>query len=335
MTQLDFKNAPGITISDAVEQYMIFTFNDKKTYFLNYLFIAQEVWKALFRKTIYSVRQASVPVQYSATTGYYILKPKGLSRLLSISVVKDGQYYPLVINEQVATDIEVEPIAKKCKCVNKSNFNSIIDTRIETFTDVFHGQTITLKKYFQHKGDGSILEVQEFPVYNQIDNTVTIDKKTTVVAAVSTDTCGCIKDTPENRVLLFDKCGIADFNYNKDFNFNKYGYFNWSVDSNKIFLLPSSHLYANAEKLPDRVVVSFQSNGTNVSGDFIVPEDASMALWAGMTYYSSLHSQTENRLRIRELKRYWENEKENLLYHLNPIHLETFKSIEGVIPQWG
>jgi len=333
--QLNFNDAPGITLSDMTEQYMILSFNDKKTYFLNYLFHAQQVFKALFRNTIYSVVQVSVPLEYSTKEGYFIRKPKGLSRLLSISVVEDGQYYPLIISEKVATEIIEQAIPKKCKCVNKANFNSVLDTRIEVSTEVFHNNSIKLKKYFQHNGDGTILEVQEFPVYNQSTGLVTIEKKTKVAASVSVDTCGCIKDTPENKTMLFDKCGLNDYYYNEDFSFNTYGYYNWTVDGQKIFIYPSSDIYANAKKLPKTVVVSFQTNGVNASGDFIVPEDAAMALWAGMTYYASLHSQTDNRLRIRELKRYWENEKENLMYSRNPIHLETLKSIEGRIHKWG
>ena len=280
---LDFREAPGITLADAVEQYMIFTFNDKKTYFLNYLFIAKEVWKALFKKTIYSVHQVSVPVQYKSDIGYYINKPKGLNRLLSISVVKDGQYYPLVINEQISTDVKITPVAKKCNCENKENFNSLLDTRVEVSEVELNGQTYSVKKYFQRKGDGTIIEVQEFPVYNNATQTVTIESKRNTVATVAKDNCGCIKDTPENRTILSQSCGMVDLNYNKDFNFNKYGYFNYSFESDKIFIKPSSDVYINAEKLPERLVVSYQTNGQNLSGDFIIPEEAAMALWAGLS----------------------------------------------------
>lgn len=335
---IDFKNAPGITLTDAVEQFMILSFNDRKAYFLNHLAHASEVWKKLFWTTIFAIKEVELEVQYDKEIGYYLIKPRDMSRLISIQARKGDMLHSLLLSPDVPMHINSLPVSKKCSCNSNDQLCDVIDTKIITHTENFNGEDYILKTFYEHLESGDINKVEEFVSFDHVKDEVIIEQRKVAVERVKTKACGCIKDTPDNRIILASHCGCGLSNFREDGKFilrNEYGYYNHRFEGDKIFLYPANKVNFNAEFLPKRINVAYQTNGKANQGEVILPDYASMTFNHGMNYFIEAFRKNQNsRLVVNNLKATWEEAQVDLLLFMNPFDLEAFAKLETIFPKW-
>ena len=335
MSDIAIEQEPKFTLADIVDQYMMLTFNDKRTYYANHLLIAEIVWGELFLKTLFTVKQVELPVYYSKEFGYRLKKPRDLTRLLGVSAKYGNSYYPLIVSTDVPTDIQFTALPKNCQCKDQANLCGLVESKVETRTEI---DTITLKPvilktYFKAKADGVIKRYEENLVYDSATQKNVINVTITDVATVEMKPCGCIKDTPPARATIKTYCGcgyqsgISQEEQDK-FLDTKFGYFNHTMEGQYINLLPASSIRETAEDFPKKLLVSYQSNGRNGLADSIVPDFAREAIFAGMNYYGRAYRHNTNRLSMRDYKFNYKSAIKDLQEFLNPIDLTAFSEIE-------
>lgn len=331
--------APGLPLREAVETYMLASFNDSKTYYLNYLVNAKLVLKELLRKTITSMKRVEVPVHYDGTRKqYYAIKPKDCSKLFSVSAIVDGVYYPLYRSAEMPVDIEYSTgERKKCSC-GGDDLCAVVESKVETREEVINGQAIILRKWNKVLTSGDIVKYEESAVYDESEKKIIKIVKNQTVAQFEKSPCGCVKDTPANTKILYDHCGCyligGSPGYSNKYLPNDIGYFSTEELSNLVVFKPATEISHYAKEFPKTLVFSYQTDFSG-SDDLIVPDYAMLALFAGITYYSAMNKQSTNRLALRELRRTYLQEKEEMMKYLSPIDMDEFSSLGSIIPLWG
>lgn len=328
------ENCAAILLSDAVDQYCILTFNDKKQYYTNHLFLAKLAWKELFLKTFYSAINLVCEVKKDAT-GYYIDKPKGIVRVLSVSVDDECGRHPLLINPSISMDTVKLP-SGKCKSCD-SYLCDIIESNITIRQEVFNGITYTLKTFTERNLGGDIYTVTEKLEYDQKSNTVekVQHREKTCTLEVYSD-CGCPKPTAAN-VDLLRKCGCdcAGFTIccnpcEKPLLKSKYGYYNHTIDGNKIRLQAAENT-----KLPNNVILAHQTNGEGREEELMVPEYGLVPIFAGIKFFKTMYRENMTNRNEESAKRNWESEKSKMALFLAPFDPVMFRKIQSIMPKWG
>jgi len=331
-------NEVGTTLNDATEQYCLAAFNNKKAWFANFLYHAQTAWRELFLKTLYSIVQTVVQVHIAEDGRPYIKKPKDCSRILGVAVHDTVGYHPLLLSGQVLADIDFEDTSKKCAtCSSGQSLCSIEETKIVTRTEKFNGEDVVLKTWYQTLGSGEVIEVSEYPVWDEELNKVVIEEKKNNVCSLELNTCGCVKNTEANKVKMRDHCGRSYDRADERFLIqNEYGYFNHNFDSNRIYLLAADAVVSRHgnKPLPKELVLTYQSSGTHPNGEIMVPDYAIATLHFGITFYAGAHRQNVGRLSTRDNKVLWDDAKVDLFKFLNPIDMDHFVQLQEIIPLW-
>lgn len=177
-------------LNQVVDKYMIRKMISNKKYYAAYLTIAGDVWRELFKKTIFSTQSQWQTVKRCSGDDvgnekhpdklYYIDVPRETNRIFSVCEEDEcGNQVPLFYNSEM--NVIVKPKKKKCKCldetcdcdggicedanalskttkliftINNVNYYEITYTKVCPNGDIVLYKEIPTKKYDNYSGDG-------------------------------------------------------------------------------------------------------------------------------------------------------------------------------------
>lgn len=359
------------TISDATSEYLIQRGIDKKKHFASYLIGGKWAWKWLFKNTIYSV-QSEWKTLKAGTPYNYIDMPSDVVRFFSVAEEDEcGKIVPLFYNNQL--NIIEKPKNKNCGCESCDcsglcdDINSTVLTTKVAFT--INGVDYIEKTWIKSCKNGDIIRYREVPVkkyndfvgdagdYNQDYNndylighspfgnySIVTEKFQDIICKLDVHPCGCPIETPENTCKFTDACGNFlrfDSRRKRDkflpnINNNHRGEVKISECNTKIYYRPNMrhNHHVNGAKLPEFLLVNYQTSGTNCTDTVIVPEYAMEALFAGIDYYSKRFNNTYSSLEKRESKYVWVDAQNDLINFLNPISLNFISNVQDAPIVW-
>lgn len=359
----------ALTLTEATEKYIIRRQMDKKKYFVSYLTIAADVWKEMFVNTLWAVKTEWMPLKKGMPYNY-IDMPRNCARLLSVSTLNHSQnIIPLFYNNQM--NVVPRPVVKKCGCdkcdcsglcesVNSMNYTTKL-----LFT--INGVEYYEKIWTKYCPNGDILEYREVPTkkYNDYigsagdfnddfnnafsigaqgfeNYTIVTEKFQRILCSLKTKECGCPENTEENKCLLQEFCGCflnwgwwnkQPQEYMPPINSNHKGEVKISECGTKIYYRPQRH-HGKDSRLPDYLLVSFQTTGASIEQASLVPQYALSCLWAGVDWeskrFNNRYSATE-----KEMARIaYEKEQNDVVLYLNPLSLEMINQTQDIRMLW-
>jgi hypothetical protein len=360
------------TLSEVTDRFLNRNLIDRKKNFSKYLILAEECWEDIFQNTLWSIKSVWMPTKAGSLYNYVYL-PKDCLRLLSVSVDdKCGLTQPLFYNPQIS--VVAKPTDKKCGCTCDCEglcdaVNSMTTTSklIFTINGVPYYQTCWTK----YCPNGDIIEYCKTPAkkYNNLigdggdfnddynddylignppfsDYTIVYVESQMKICKLEVKPCGCPKETPENEKLFFDCCG-AWVNWNchtkrkhcrefyQNINNNHFGEINLSECGAKVYYKPSHNWNRVAEKeIPDYLLVNYQSTGTLVGAETLIPKYSRNAMYAsldnGRKEYNSYYSQVE-----KDAAYYKKCDEINkLTAYLSPITLSDMAAMQDINIKW-
>ena len=280
--------SPIVTLSEAVDEYLIENMINKKKYYPAYLTVAKRAWKKLFWSTLYVVESRWMELK-KGTPYNYIDLPAGTVRLLSVGENDHcGNIQSLFYNSQL--DVISKPMTRNCSC-GKCNCDGLcgdLNNMTATTKQVFvvNGIAYFQKQWLKYCANGDILEYTETPTkkYNDFigdagdfNNDFNNDYSTgsgalsnfevvtqiaqRKICALTVRPCGCPENTPENESLVQQHCGCF-FNWNtrhrrehchqflKDINANHRGEIKLSDCGTRIYYKPEPrHHHCKPEEI--------------------------------------------------------------------------------------
>lgn len=356
------------TLDSIVDEYLLQRQIDKKKYYASYLNMAKYVWKHLFQKTIYSVQSEWQPLRKGEPHDYIDL-PKDMVRLFTIAEVNEcGNIVPLFYNSEM--NVISKPKVNTCGCTACNcmsdglceDFGTLIKSSRLLFTinnvnyyeyswielckngDIIEYREVPTKKYNDFVGDGGDYNTDynnDYLIANPSfsDYSVVTEKFQKIICHVDVKPCGCPKNTPENEEIILTNCSQY-FCYGArkkkhcealigDTNSNGRGMVKVSECGTKAYYKPDPHKHRH--KLPEYLLVNFQTSGTNCSSAVVVPEYAIEAMMTGIDYYS-VRFNAGVRPAIIEFKKYaWVSQQNDLIMYLNPFNLEELANVQDQV----
>ncbi|MFX1709067.1 hypothetical protein PV783_34185 [Chitinophaga sp. CC14] len=325
----------SIPLRDVVRSLLVREDDILGARFRRYYDIAKDVYREL---NLYCIRWSKRYLVEVDPRDHSIRLPEDCLLVSSISIVDDcGRIEPLILNKNITGDIADIHLHKSCGC--KCNCNSELCGQLKNYeviyTDVVapmpDGTTQSFHVWARKAiyPDGSFYREWQQPV--QITGEGGVHTATEVqifqefICKLQTESCGCIKDCPDNRKIISGCCG-DQFLYTECCNDrcppqypNSYGYTQLGC---KIFF-PSDFPY-------DTVLLRYLPEPTQ--GNFEVPLLAKKAMIAGIKVYSlpydfdtgsgyrALAKQRQHALFFQQ----WRDEKKALFRLLNRFSLKQF-----------
>ena len=356
-----------LTLSAAVDEYLIQRFVDRKKYFDAYLTIAKRAWQKIFRNTLYEVQTVWLTMQ-QGTPYNYIKVPKNAQRIFTVNYVDHkGKIQPLYYNNQI--NIIPKPSSPDCGCpvcggdgtcdieniqtttkllftINGINYYETDTIKICPNGDVLTYRVVPTKKYKDFVGDGGDYN----PDYNndystgnpsfsnfEIVNEIFQEK----ICALETRPCGCVVDTPQNVEIINTYCGCYfPFGYwtrshrekqtiFSDINSNHHGEVKISEDNTKIYYIPTRHHGTPHEPLiPQYLLLSFQTNGLDCTSEVLVPDYSLYYFWTTLDFSVKRFNSKYNRLEKKDAEWAMNDEENKVILYLNNFNLSKLADIQ-------
>lgn len=359
--------AGAYTITELTEEYLAERQINKKKYFAGYLIYAKLAWRHLFTKTIYSV-QSEWKTLKKGTPYNYIDVPSGMSRLFSVAEQDDcGNIVPIFYNPKlgIISKPSVKQCGcNDCECGGLcEDMNSLTLTTRIIFTlsgvdyiektwikscpngDVIQFKVTPVKKYNNFTGDGADYLVDYNNDYDIpapfSDYTIVYDTSQKIICKIDVLPCGCPVDSPQNAQTLQTACGLFLCAYNKcgsgiyqdllgNINDNHRGEIKISECGTKIYYKPSPHWHTTGpkSKLPDFLLVNFQTSGDNCNGQVVVPTYSVDAMKYGIDFFYKRFNNSFSRIDKDHSKYAWVDAQNEVIKFLNPISLEWLSSVQ-------
>lgn len=355
------------TLTEITEEYLAERQIDKKKYFAGYLIHAKISWRRIFTRTIFSVQSQWEPLMNDGTN-YYINVPTGLSRLFSISEKNHcGEIVPLYYNEVMNAIPMPEHKAcncGNCACndacelvngvtlttrvlftINNIDYIEKTWTRVCPNGDVIEYREIPTKKYNDTIGDSGDYN----PDYNNdylIGNppfsnfTIVNEVKQNIICKMEVAPCGCIIDNDSNienfnKIVGFNtewwgKCGNGKKCESKgNINNNERGEVKASPCGTKILYFPSKHHHHNEhKKLPEFLLVNFQTSGDNCNSQVLVPSYAVDCMKYGIDYHYKRFNNSFSRFDKKAAEYSFVDAENEVIRFLNPISLDFLAQVQ-------
>ncbi|MEO7048924.1 MAG: hypothetical protein ABI091_26715 [Ferruginibacter sp.] len=356
------------TLMEGVEEYLALRQIDKKKYLPSYLISAKFAWKRLFKWTIYAINSEWLPLQ-KGTPYNYINKPKDCSILFSVcNTDKHNKMQELFYDN--LTNIIPKPSSsiKKCGCGCSDcgglceDVNSLTYTTKVLFTingidyvekdwvkvcpngDVIEYKIVPTKKYNTYTGDGG----DYMNDYNNdysigtppfSDYTIVYPEFQNIICKLAVKECGCPEDTDENIDLLNTYCGCylrlnahcKRERKKEDFlgEINTCnGRIKMSECGTKIYYIPDGKY--GSQKIPDYLLVNWQTTGEKCGSYVQVPDYAILALFFGIDYYSKVFNSSYSQLEKDSAKYAFNAEENNVILDLNRLSLKKLSEIQDI-----
>lgn len=334
------------TLTDVVKELNLAQGNFVGNHFVATLNHAKWVWKDLNYSNFWGVVQTAVPVVDGKIT-----LPQNVSRLLNISVVdKCGNIQPLGHNPNINTYTLKCPVKTcTCKCGGKGTYCGDVDNLQVTTEQVeINGTEYTKTIYTKHDGAGNIVKETHTPVWDTVAEDVIIVTTTEVIFTVDINQDGCIKVTEPNRRKLVERCGcyipfiwrascltgLCNHKYVCDEcrvalkpYLNDFGYYNWDAVAKDVIHLK--------DVTATQVIIVYQTNGEPEGAEILVPEYAVDALMLGIMFRRAKFSPLTSYGETEYAKRQYNHAKNKIFEFLNPLRMDDFVKLAGVIPKWG
>lgn len=360
-------------LSELVDRYLMRRGLSKKKFYSRYLTLAEEVWQDLFTGTLWSVKSTWQTLKEGDPYNYVDV-PRDCLRLLSVGVTdKCHNIQPLYYNNQLNVVSKPATKKCGCGCPdcgsNCEAVNSLTVTTKVMFT--VNGKDYIQTCWQELCPNGDILEYCETPVkeYHSIlgspgdynidynddyligtqpfaDYTIVTRKSQRKVCKLDLLPCGCPVESPENKDFLQQCCGCC-FNwgtiakrrhchqYFENTNSNCLGQVKLSECSTKIYYRPSPHWKSVTDKeFPDFLLLNYQTDGTTVGSEVLVPKYARECMYAEIDYgakvFNNSYSQSDKK--SAEWKK--EDERNKLIQFLNPLSFEFLENVQDSVTRW-
>lgn len=363
MTNCDQK-----TLREVVDLLYIMKMVDNKKYFANYLKIADEVRKDLFRHTIQI--QSSVWMPLKAGNPYnYVDVPAGSDMIYSVGTTDHcNKIVPLYYNNTVNTI--AKPTAScscGCDCGGMcSSFNQAVVITKYKFTD--NGIDYYEKDWIKLCKNGDILEYREIPTKKYLDLTgdsgdfnndynndfsigsgsfsnyeIVTEIQQQRVCAIAVKPCGCPVNTPENNKCITDHCsayirvGPCSFETCCEYelggtNNNGYGEVKMSECGTRIYFIPNWR--ARKHGFPDYLLVNFRSTGKKVGQSALVPDFSTNAMLAGIDFFSKKFKSTVSQFDKKSAMIEYQRQQDLVVEDMNRISLHDLNQLQDTKIRW-
>lgn len=359
--------SPSITLSESTDKYLTIRGVDKKKYYAKYLIIAGKIWEEIFQKTIWST-QSTWKVLKDGNPYPYIDIPGGTVRLFSVSTLDEcDNIIPLYFNQE--KNVIPEPKEAKCGCGCSGcdgiceDMNQTVMTTKEAF--VLFGVTYYEKTWIKLCPNGDIIEYREIPTkkyndrigetgdYNEDYNNdysigdtaftnfeVVTEIQQKTICNIELKPCGCPVNTDENRCKILDNCS----NYLRfdsclcrkdcreflpEINPTRKGQVKISECGNKIY-----YIKQRGEKYPKHLLVNYQTDGSKVGAESVIPTYGEMCLWAGIDYLSKKYNNIYGAGERQQSFYAYNHEQNELIKFLNPLSLRAIAKVQDQQNRW-
>lgn len=340
-----------IPLSKVVKEFCLKQGNLKETAVFQQLVYGRQIWKELYRKTMWLNRTAVICLNKENT----FRLPEDCERLLNVSVRDcNGHIQPLTCDPSLNT-INIICCKPKCscdRCHGEDTLCAAVDsvtytTEMVTIQDVEY----TMETWIRYD-NGAIQQQQKVPVLNASTNEVEYTTNITTICNVETTEKGCIKATTTNMDLLRRHCGCGNFapeNCGVFFDwrrintrlipqiYNYYGYWNVNAEDRNIvhvFRHDTTHHWHHDPNKIQKVIVSYQTNGEIPGEEILVPEYAQFAIDMGIIWLQRLYNNRASATDKETSKNEWRAAKRGVNQHLNPIRMEIISKMQTNKPLW-
>ncbi len=362
------------TLAEVVDRFLIRNGIVKRKFYTQYLVLAEEVWEDIFQNTLWVIKSVWQPIKSGTPYNYVDLPTDCQRLLGVGVTDQCNLIQPLYYNNQINVISKPTVKKCGCSCPDCggmcSDVNSLVTTTKLIFT--INGVGYYQKCWLQYCPNGDMIEYCETPTkkYNSLagdggdydsdeynddyligtapfsDYTIEYIISQKKICKLDTLVCGCPKDTVENEQLFLDCCGFylsancgcrrkKCNQISQNVNNNQYGQIKISSCATKIYYEPS-HLWktVTTKEFPDYLLVSYQSTGTTVGAETLIPRYARNVFYAaldnGRKEYNSAFSQYE-----KDNARYkYVAEKQALTSYLNPLDLDFMSNVQDIKILW-
>lgn len=332
---------PVIPISDLVVSFNLEQGNMHNRHFIKMMEHAKWVWKQLFLRSLWSVKQVVLTVDENGN----IKLPYNMQGQVSISVVDfHGNLHQVGYNPNMNT-VEINCPVSCCSCSCKGHDtmcgsfdNLIMSTELINIKGTDYVQT----KWIRNIGNGEVQEFTKRPMWvaSGPDDTGSVQYTEDAVTICNLDvtTEGCIKPTQENRDRFRRFCGcyvalpftdVWDCRPKYDVAppiSSRYGEWNWNAAAGDIIHV--KHLKAK------KVIVTLQTSGEVDNQEIVIPEYAETAMKTGMIYRQEIFRPGNSDNTKRSAERLYNKEKTALNQFLRPINMKALRDLQTGIPLW-
>lgn len=329
---------PYLSLTDAVNEYMLASMNDRRKYFINYLSHAKWIWKKLMWNTLWAMKHKYVEVDTS-TTPHSIVIPTDCVRFVNLSEEDDCKS---IRSLSFKDNMNVLPKPNKTGCCQVCGEPNPLGECVSNLSVIQKDvviDNVTYKEKLWKKlcANGDMVEIREFPAknYNSIDDpedfTITWQSYEKYICKLDKKPCGCVENTEKNKTLIITHCGCFITSCQKDLcdpmftkPYARFGVI--KIQDGRIYI------QGNTNK---QFILSYQTNGDCADSELLIPEIAVDALIFGIDYRSKALAPNADRFEKRESERAWNKAKQELEEFLNPIIVTEFMNAQMGFSKWG
>lgn len=237
-------------------------------------------------------------------------------------------------------------LSKVLFTINGVDYNEITYLKVCPNGDIIEYREVPTKKYNDFTGDGGDYNSDfnnDYLIGNPAFSNFTIvtEKFQKILCHIETEPCGCPANTTANEELFLTHCGayLPCFNRRRkkhcdmvlgNINNNCLGEVKISECGTRIYYKPHrKHNDANGinEKLPEFLLVNYQTSGENCGSAVSVPDYAIEAMFYGIDYYSKRFN-TSFSVGERQAAKYAFVDAQNkLIMYLNPLNLDNLAQV--------
>lgn len=362
------------TLSEIVDLYFMLRGISKKKYYLRYMVLAQEVWRNTFMNTLWVVQSKWMPLKSGTPYNYVDVPDGCMRLLSVGAVDKCKLIQPLFYNNQLNVLVKPVRKSCGCPCEDCGGVCEDASSMTVTTKVMFtvNGVDYIQKCWIETCKNGDIIEFCETPVkrYNNLTgdggdynddynddydiadqpfSDYTIITRTTqkLICKVTVLECGCPAETEENSQILTDNCGCFlnwgtrhkrkhCQKYFENINNNHFGEIKMSDCNTKIYFRPSKHWKATGEddKFPEHLLVNYQTDGTRIGQETLVPKYAADLMYAAIDYESKKINNAYSANDKWDAKYRYEDEKAAVLKFANPIDLIFMEKIQDAVVRY-
>lgn len=352
-------NSTILSLSQAVDIYCALKEIDRPKNYKSTLILAAEVFKEIFRNTLFNSKSSYVTLKNDGNFNYVDI-PADCERFFGLSVSDAyNQLKPLSYNQNL--NVLVKPVAKACGCkscdcgslcsatgsllpvteivvINGISYTNTTWIKTSPNGDIMEYRTINTPRYelFNH----SSYDVSSYDSSYEISQSVQMDvivytlvKK---VCSLGLLPCGCPVQSEDNNTLFFDACGCYINPYNSlqqpcktYWGANNYYAGSCKMDSTgtKVIVEYVADFASNQQ-----LMISYQTNGMNADGETMMPDYAKMCLYAGIEYYKAFFKNLHPKI-IDSMYYKYIDEQNKIIVYKNPVAIEDLAAIKQMA-QW-
>jgi hypothetical protein len=329
------RSIPYLSLTEVVEDYMISNFNDERKYLVNYLVHAKWIWKKLLWSTVWQITSKYIKVKAAEDGQLYIDVPKDMIRFINLSRSDSkGRLRPFVTDDSINALAPTYSNGVACSSCGESDELGACVTGMTVITEqvTIDGTPYVNKTWKKLEKSGDLLEIRELWVkdYSDPDNiTVTKTTLTKTVFSFEVKDCGCLVKCDKNEQLVQQYCGALCANTKMLIASGK----DWA----KVKVFNGKIFFSHRGKVPDFVILSYQTNGECGESEIMVPEYAVEALTFGIHWRAGAlaPARVVSPNEKNDRKDNWLRVQQELDEFLNPIRMEDFMDGQMSLPKWG